>query len=55
MTKRQYAIIEQCFEKGFSEHQCFDVISEEYSMSQIPTLGTIRKVYHECKEVYDRF
>jgi len=55
MTNTMYAFIERCFDRDYSVHECYASLAEEYTMRQIPNLTEIRKIYHECKEVYDRF
>ena len=54
MELRKLAIIEQCFNRGMSPFECYDVLSEEFPASAIPILDVIREVYKELEEEYDR-
>jgi len=52
---KMYNLIELCYERDLSVYECLDTLAEEYSHQSAPSLATIREIYRECKETYDRF
>lgn len=54
MEIRKLKIIEQCFDRGLSPYECYDVLFEEFPATAIPVLDTIRQVYKKLEEQYDK-
>lgn len=55
MSSNFYKKIEMCYERNLTHYECYDVLADEYTTLDIPPLETIRRIYREIEETYDRF
>jgi len=55
MGDKFYELVEQCYSRGLTAHECYDALSSEYTYLSVPSLRLIREAYTEIKGTYDRF